>query len=300
VKVWLDTDLGTDVDDALALAYALRHPDIELVGVSTVFGDVALRSAMVSALLELAGRGDIPVLTGLGKPMSDGRDGVMLGHEGRGLIAGAAPIRRVSEDDDREARIEALATAVESAGADWLVAIGPMTNIGVLADAGVSLPRLAVMGGKLADVQLAGMMVGIEEWNWFCDPLAVQKSLEVQARGAPRIVPVEITWQTELGDGDVQALAKGDALSRALAVLSEEWLGVQAERLHAKHPRVALHDPLTLATLVEDTLCSFSAAEVEVNDAGATKHLPGGAPIEAAVAVDVPRVREHLMETWLR
>ena len=50
-RIWIDTDIGTDVDDALTLAYVLRPPGFELVGVSTVFGDVALRSRIARALL---------------------------------------------------------------------------------------------------------------------------------------------------------------------------------------------------------------------------------------------------------
>ena len=56
-RIWIDTDIGTDVDDALALAFALRHPELELVGVSTVFCDVELRSKMVDALLRLGDAG---------------------------------------------------------------------------------------------------------------------------------------------------------------------------------------------------------------------------------------------------
>ena len=43
MRVWIDTDVGSDVDDALTIAYVLRHPDLELAGISTVFGDVELR-----------------------------------------------------------------------------------------------------------------------------------------------------------------------------------------------------------------------------------------------------------------
>ena len=111
----MDTDLGTDVDDALALAYALRHPDIELVGISTVFGDVALRTRMVEALLEIAGVREIPVVTGLGKPLTPERPGVMFGHEGRGLLEDAAPISRVDGDPERSGRIDALAGALADA-----------------------------------------------------------------------------------------------------------------------------------------------------------------------------------------
>ena len=51
MRIWIDTDLGSDVDDALTLAYVMRHPGFELVGVSTVFGDVALRSEIARSLL---------------------------------------------------------------------------------------------------------------------------------------------------------------------------------------------------------------------------------------------------------
>ncbi len=62
MRLWIDTDIGTDVDDALAIGYALRHPDIELVGVSTVFGDVELRARMVEELLRRASAAPCPVL----------------------------------------------------------------------------------------------------------------------------------------------------------------------------------------------------------------------------------------------
>ena len=75
MRIWIDTDLGSDVDDALALAYALRHPELELVGVSTVFGDVSLRTRITRALLEVAGQASVPVVTGLGAPLTPSRKG---------------------------------------------------------------------------------------------------------------------------------------------------------------------------------------------------------------------------------
>ena len=92
MRVWIDTDVGTDVDDALALAFAIRHPELELVGASTVFGDVELRVAIVEALLERAGAEPSPVLAGLGKPLTGKRVGLMLGHEGQGLLDAAKPL----------------------------------------------------------------------------------------------------------------------------------------------------------------------------------------------------------------
>ena len=133
MRIWIDTDIGTDVDDALTLAYVLRHPELELVGVSTVFGDVALRSRIAEALLELGGAGDVPVVTGLGAPLSDGRPGRMFGHEGAGLLDDAAPRRRTDADPNASDRVAELSQRLDRATPDVMLAIGPLTNLGAFA-----------------------------------------------------------------------------------------------------------------------------------------------------------------------
>jgi len=299
MRIWIDTDLGTDVDDALALAYAVHHPEIELVGVSTVFGDVELRTRMAQRLLELSGASEVPVLTGLGKPLTDERPGLMLGHEGLGLLDDPDPRRRTVENENAEERIDAMAAAMAEARPEFLVAIGPMTNVGALAAANAALPPLAIMGGKIEDVALAGTIPGIEEWNWFCDPIAVQHTLVAQNPRPPRVVPAEVTWQTELVDGDVERLAEGGTLARVLSTLCDEWLTAQRDRLGVKKPRVALHDPLTLATLVEPGLCPFEHTRIRIDDRGCTTRETDGAEIEVATDVDPGALRAHLMDVWL-
>ena len=87
--------------------------------------------------------------------------------------------------------------------------------------------------------------------------------------------------------------------SRALARLCEEWLVFLGESLDAQRPRVALHDPLTVATLVDDSLCPFSSQRLRVDARGAT-HCESGAPnAQVATDVQVDTLRVHLMETWL-
>lgn len=301
-RVWIDTDLGSDVDDALALAYALRHPELEVVGVSTVFGDVDLRTRIAKALLGLAGSGERPpppVVTGLGKPLTPERKGVMFGHEGRGLLADAKPRPRTLRDPDPEARVRELSAGLAEARPDALVAIGPLTNLGALVEAGVSLPPLSIMGGKVAAGKIPGAPAGIEEWNWFSDPRAAQSVLAAGHAELPRVVPAEVTFRTALVPGDVERLAEGDPLARALARLCEEWLVFLGESLDAQRPRVALHDPLTVATLVDDSLCPFSSQRLRVDARGAT-HCESGAPnAQVATDVQVDTLRVHLMETWL-
>ena len=67
-KVLLDTDIGTDVDDAVAIAYLLAHPDCELLGITTVTGEAKKRASLASVLCQAAGK-NIPIYPGADHPM---------------------------------------------------------------------------------------------------------------------------------------------------------------------------------------------------------------------------------------
>jgi purine nucleosidase len=299
-RIWIDTDLGTDVDDALALALAIRHPELELAGVSTVFGDVELRVRMVEALLRLGDAEGLPVLVGLGKPLTEGRIGIMLGHEGRGLFEDASPRIRTESDPDAERRVEALAEAIEAARADALVAIGPLTNVAALLRAGVQLPRLSIMGGKTTPVKIEGVTPAIEEWNWHCDPDAATTLLEQEppSVGLPRIFPAEVTFRTPISPADHAALAGGDSLCRALASLGEIWLD-KLEQIGVSRPQILLHDPLTVASLPAPDLCPMEPLRLETDEEAGCVRRPGPPNVEVAVDVDSQRIRDLVMETLL-
>ncbi len=68
-KIIIDTDIGDDIDDALAIAYALGSSEFDIQAVTTVYGDVKTRSLLARKLLDRAGRSDIPVGTGAALPM---------------------------------------------------------------------------------------------------------------------------------------------------------------------------------------------------------------------------------------
>ncbi|MGN6483651.1 MAG: nucleoside hydrolase, partial [Thermomicrobiales bacterium] len=88
VRVVLDTDIGTDVDDCLALAFLLGSPEIQLDAITTVYADVALRARMTRKLLSLRG-GDaarIPVYEGISAPLLGLEPIYWPGHEGVGLL----------------------------------------------------------------------------------------------------------------------------------------------------------------------------------------------------------------------
>lgn len=298
MRIWLDTDIGTDVDDALALAYILRHPELELVGISTVFGDIPLRGRIAEAILAHAEAAPLPILPGMGVPLSERRQGIMFGHEGLGLLENPEPVLRVKEETGAEQRIDELARMLTETGPDVVVAIGPMTNIGALVAKGVDVPPLAIMGGRIENVSIPGMRDEISEWNWHCDPLAVKHFLGAQPAVPPLIVPAEVTFQTRLNETDFDRLAEGDALNRTLAVLCRQWLITQNEQFGIEEPIVALHDPLTVALLVEPDLCTYRTRRIEL-DAGAfacDAEPDSPAPeLNVASTVDAEAARQHIM-----
>jgi purine nucleosidase len=300
MRVWIDTDVGSDVDDALAIAYVLRQPTLELVGVSTVFGDVALRTRIARRLLELADAAHVTVVTGLGRPLAEDRLGRMFGHEGLGLVDDPSPQMKTTQNPDVEATLDRLAKTVETARADALVSIGPMTNLGALVRRGVALPALTIMGGHIDRSRTwPGMIESIPEWNWWCDPEAVQASLEAEPATPPRILPGEVTFGTRLLPEDLDRFAGGDPLARALGVLCDHWLVAQRERLGASDPRVHLHDPLAAATLVDPGLVPWAERRIRIDSAGVTHTVADGTPVLVGQNVDNAELRAHLMGTWL-
>ena len=248
-KLVLDTDIGTDVDDALALAFALRHPDIELSAVTTVSGDPAARARIAAKLLHLGGREDIEVAAGCGDPPTeDGRSGWM-GHEGRGLLeAGDEP--PISGRDALDVLIERTRDGCE------IATVGMQTNVAaaLTRDPGLTseVRRLAVMGGLFAPIRSGESTVGPEgDHNLRVDPSASVCTLNA---GMPLLyVPLDVTMKTYLTRSQTDALRKGDALCRALAALVDVWAPILHRFTLGRMPRdhvAVMHDPLTVAALV--------------------------------------------------
>lgn len=180
-RLVVDTDIGTDVDDCLALAFVLGSPELSLEGVTCVYGDVGLRARMVLKLLRLADRVEVPVMLGSAQTLLGVRSVYWPGHEGVGLL----------EPDDvalvpaPEHAVDYLVrTVMESPGQIHLLAIGPLTNVALafrreprLAE---RLAHLTVMGGALRGPSRLDLPYA--EHNFRCDPEAAQVVL---AAGAP-------------------------------------------------------------------------------------------------------------------
>jgi purine nucleosidase len=141
-----DTDIGTDVDDILALVLLARAPEILLIGVTTVYGDTVLRARMTRHVLAQIGHSDVPIGIGASATLTN-RPVWWAGHEGEGIPG----LDRVQVDESISATSLLHEAAIEHRGNLDLFATGPLTNVAeaITADDSfaTSLHHLYIMGG---------------------------------------------------------------------------------------------------------------------------------------------------------
>lgn len=236
MRLWIDTDLGTNVDDAVALLAAVAHPAVELVGVSTVGSDPERRAAVAVGLLAAAGvdLGAVTVVAGEPGPRSAPSPGAAASAGPASPVpAGAASPVPAGPGVGAGAVVEAVA----GSGAEALLAIGPLTNVAALTLAGVRPADVTIMGGALHPVEHRGELRAVEH-NFASDPDAAAAVLAVP--GAV-VVPLDATVATRLDDRLVSKLV---ATAPVLQPMVQAWVDRWGE--------IVLHDPAALLIAAGD------------------------------------------------
>jgi len=269
-KIIIDTDIGDDIDDAFAVALALRSPELEILGITSTFGDTETRAKLVDRLLGEAGRSDIPVAMGTPDPK----------------IRTAFSQRRYAEGGHfaRAAHPPAVGFILDQIrrhpGEITLVAIGPLVNLGEVIDrdpqAFRRLRRVVMMGGSIhkgyGDWGYFPPRGPEPEWNIKNDPASARKVL---ASGVPvYMMPLD---STQLKMDEVKralVFQAGTPLTDALTLLYHHW-GQQTP---------TLFDPMTIAFLDDAKLCPVTPLHITVDDDGMTRATSG--PANAQVCLD--------------
>jgi purine nucleosidase len=233
MKIVLDTDIGTDIDDAWALGYALKSPAFELLGVTVTDGDTPARARLACKLLHRLGRTDVPVAVGRQTP--------------------PVPANRIdyqftwSEDFDAykptaTPAAEFLADVIRrNPNEITLIAVGPLQNIGDLVrqhpDVVRLVKRVVLMSGSIG--ANAWSAAAMPEWNV---KSAIPEAQAVYGASWPvTIVPLDSTSYVQLQDAERDALRKaGTPLTVALEALLRLWTERPASRM-------TLHDQMALA-----------------------------------------------------
>jgi len=248
IHIMLDTDIGDDIDDALALAMILNSDELDLLGVTTVHGEVDIRSQLAARILHVADKGNIPVAAGIGKPFaSEPRLSFIKGQAK--ILDGIPPYKLDSRDG-----VTLLADmARQCAGQLTLVGIGPLTNIALFvknhSDYLPLLRELVIMGGNVHS--------NSTEYNIAMDPEAAQI---VFHSGIPmRVVPFNITESCKMGDTIIEALfADQRPLQSIIGQLVDKWQTF----CNLTYP--VLHDPLAIGCLIAPELYTFESFDVDV------------------------------------
>ncbi len=259
-KVIIDTDIGDDIDDAFAVALALRSPELQILGVTTTFGDTETRAKLLDRFLGEVDRPDIPVAAGAPSPPKTTLTQRRYAEAGR--------FAKPSHPD-------AVAFLLEQIGRDpgqiTLIAIGPLMNVGAAIDKDPAtfrkLKRVIMMGGSIkrgyGDLGFGPPQPPQPEWNILNDIPSAQKLF---AAGVPLFVmPLDAT-QLKLDEVKrAFLLSQGTPLTDALTLLYHQW-GQETP---------TLFDPMTIAFLVNPALCPVQPMHIRVDDKGFTRPDPG-------------------------
>lgn len=240
--VYLDCDTG--VDDAVALAYLLASPAIDLVGIGTVSGNTSAAQAARNTLdlLQLAGRGDIPVAIGAHDHLSHGFSGGAPHVHGDNGIGGVILPRATREPEASTAVELLIELSHRFSGRLHVLTIGPVTNIALALAADPALPaRIAgvtTMGGAAV---VPGNITPVAEANIFNDPEAA--AVLLTADWDVTLVPLDVTMDHTLSEADRGALlASADPFTRAIGELLDHYFDFYLGEYGIR--TCALHDPL--------------------------------------------------------
>jgi purine nucleosidase len=258
-KVIIDTDIGDDVDDAFALALAVKSPELQVLGISTAFGETDVRAKIVDRFLAEVGKSDIPVFVGkpAGKtPMSQRLYGEE-GHFGKSSHADATDFL--------------LQEIKKYPGEITLIAIGPLMNVGEAIDRDAAafrkLKRVVIMGGSVrrgyGDYGYNEHFPPSPEWNILNDVKSAQKLF---ASGVPLyVMPLDST-QLKLDEVKRGFLfTRGTPVTDQLAILYHLWA----------QETPTLFDPMTVTFVLKPALCPVTPMHIRVDEKGYTREEPG-------------------------
>ncbi|CAB1016574.1 nucleoside hydrolase [Corynebacterium diphtheriae] len=309
-KIILDLDTG--IDDALALAYTLGSPELDLIGVTATYGNVLVETGVRNdlALLELFGRSDVPVFSG--EPHALTKDGFEVleisafihGKNGIGEAEVAEPVGVVQE----LSAVDFLIESVERYGDELIIVpTGAMTNIAAAMKKSETFARdaqIVFMGGALT---VPGNVSQWAEANVNQDPEAAD--IMVRNAGDITMVGLDVTLQTLLTYAETATWrALGTPAGNFLADATDYY--IKAYDTTAPHlGGCGLHDPLAVGVAIDPSLVTLLPINLKVDTEGPTRGRTIGDEVrlndphkncKVAVGVDVDRFLKEFMERITR
>ncbi|QZQ52228.1 nucleoside hydrolase [Erwinia persicina] len=252
-KIIIDCDPG--IDDAIAILLAIADPEIKLMGITTIAGNISVDKTFKNArkITELAGKSDIPVFKGTSRPLmfAAGKTTMVHGENGLGGIELPEPVQ---EDSGYHAVDFIIKTVMENPGEIIICPIGPLTNIALalikepaLAD---NIKDIVLMGGAAF---CPGNITAYAEFNFYVDPHAAHIVFDT-ARHVT-MLGLDVTEKVDIRKGLCNILETGNHVAQISASMS---------RVYAmKDP--CLHDPCAIAYVINPGLFSGIKGSIEID-----------------------------------
>ena len=285
--VIVDMDIGDDIDDAFALGLLLASPEIEIVGITTAWGDTALRVRLLERLLRETGHSGIPVAQGIATvnptPFTQAR------YAQRGAAPATPPV----------AAVDFLLQQVKARpGQITLLALGPLTNVGtaIARDPGTfrQLKQVVMMGGSVRagyrKSQYVPRRPADKEYNIVSD-VAGAKALF--GAGVPIVMMPLDSTQIRLDEVERNALfGHGSALTDSLTLLYHQWIDAY-QPWSSTMP--SLFDVVPVAWLADPLVCPTTPLHITVGADGTTREGPGKPNAAVCLQSDQGRFFKVLM-----
>jgi purine nucleosidase len=294
LPIVLDTDIGTDIDDAYALILAAVSPEVDLRAVTTVNYDVCLRARIAKALLKLIGRSKVAVSAGACRSLTPGETRGWGGHEGRGINLTGIHFCQEPDFETAPAVIASAAVHARQEGSSLiLVTIGAMTNAALALERyPAEMKQLGRIVAMASNFKGFGMENASGEHNVACDPDAVQRVL---ASGIQvTLIGLNVTRKTSLNLEQVDHIAAiGGPLADALVGMHRIWFE------HIGQNSSPMHDALALVYAFRPDLFTTQAVTARVLHDAATPGTilfnpaeEGEVTVNVATAVDLEGFEE--------
>lgn len=287
-KILLDTDIGSDIDDAICLAYLLKQSQCELLGITTVSGESEKRAMMASVICRAAGREDIPIYPGTELPL--------LTPQKQPVAYQAVKLPEWDHQTvfPKNEHIEFMRQTIRKHPNEvTLLGIGPMTNIALLFSVDPEIPsmlkQLVVMCGIFTFK--TPLYTCLTEWNAACDPYATAIMYNAPVK-IIKSVGLDVTTHVTMDKKEVEEKFNGDVMKPVLDFLNVKRTG----------GFITFHDPLAAAVIFDESICGFVRGMIDSDLESSRsrgllyfKESPDGKN-EAAMQVDSDKFFKHYLE----
>jgi inosine-uridine nucleoside N-ribohydrolase len=286
--VIFDTDIGTDIDDAYALAALVHHSELKVLGVTTVSSDAVARARLAAKLLGIAGGkwASTPVYAGISTPTQYMKQ-----------VEWAAGFSSASLHES--GGVEFMRREVNAhPGQVTIIAVGELTNVAALLESepgiGKKIRAIALMGGAVYRGYAPGSKPE-PEWNIRSNAKAART---VFTSGVPLLVaPLDSTADLKLTpEMRVRIFTSGTRLNDALGALDQIWRYTN----HWKGDLPTLFDVLPVELVAARSGYQLRALRIELTDEGITRPVEGVPNAQVALSVDIPAFMEEFVTRLTR